>query len=307
MTMSWTANPLLNGGALTPRYLRTQWDEKAAREFGPWRIAPGDASAAQTEPAVGLTPPAFEASVTETPVLPAVSADVVETAEARLSEEALNLLREEAYQRGLHAGREEMQQAQESEQQRARELLRNLGIELRSLQQDSERLHEPLKRLAVHVAEQLVRGELQVSGQVVHRLITQCIEHIEHPSETVIVTLHPQDLERLRNLGDETLGAMKLEVDPNLTLGSVRVRVNDTQVQDLMVHRLEPLVRRLLAQPDAWLQKSSLLHETLPVSDKEPARRWKQPVVDVQDTEPKPLSAPTAQPQQPTAGEPDAV
>lgn len=112
--------PLLNGGALTPRYLRTQWDEKAAREFGPWRIAPGDASAAQTEPAVGLTPPAFEASVTETPVLPAVSADVVETAEARLSEEALNLLREEAYQRGLHAGREEMQQAQESEQQRAR-------------------------------------------------------------------------------------------------------------------------------------------------------------------------------------------
>ena len=305
--MNWTANPLLNGGAHTPRYLRTQWDEKAAREFGPWRIAPADASAAQTEPSPSTAAPEPMAAAVEPPPQPALSADLVETAEARLSEEALNLLREEAFQRGLQAGREDMQRAQESEQQKARELLRNLGIELRSLQQDPQRLHEPLKRLAVHVAEQLVRGELQISGQVVHRLITQCIEHIEHPSETVIVTLHPEDITRLRALGDEHIASMKLEADPQLGVGSVRVRVNDTQVQDLMAHRLEPLVRRLLAQPDAWLQKSSLLHESMAVSDKEPARRWKHQVVDVQDSEPKAANTPSAHPQEPPAGETDAV
>jgi flagellar biosynthesis/type III secretory pathway protein FliH len=305
--MNWIVNPLLNGGAHTPRYLRTQWDEKSAREFGPWRIASSDASAQQSEPIAAPTLPVVEAPMTEAAPLPSLSADVLETAQSRLSEEALGLLREESFQRGLQAGREELRLAHETEQQRSRELLRNLGIELRSLQQDPQRLHEPLKRLSVHLAEQLVRGELQVSGQVVHRLITQCIEHIEHPSESVVVTLHPQDLERLRALGDEHVAGMKLEADAQLTLGSVRVRVNDTQVQDLMAHRLEPLVRRLLAQPDAWLQRSGLLQEAVALSDNEPSRRWKHAVVDVQDTEPKPAGNSPSHPPDTSTGGSDGV
>jgi len=225
--MSFTPDPLLNGSSRsnTPRYLRTHWDERTAREFGPWRIAERQEPAApQMEPALAL--PVAEAELVpalpEPAQPPAVSADIVETVQARLSEDALNALREEAFARGLQAGREEALQAQAQEQLHQRELLRNLGIELRSLQQDPQRLFEPLKRLAVHVAEQLVRGELQVSGHVVQRLIQRCLEEIEHPDESVIVTLNPDDLQRLQALGDGAVAHMKLESDAQLTLGSVR-------------------------------------------------------------------------------------
>lgn len=302
--MSFTPDPLLNGSSRsnTPRYLRTHWDERTAREFGPWRIAERQEPAApQMEPALAL--PVAEAELVpalpEPAQPPVVSADIVETVQARLSEDALNALREEAFARGLQAGREEAMQAQAQEQLHQRELLRNLGIELRSLQQDPQRLFEPLKRLAVHVAEQLVRGELQVSGHVVQRLIQRCLEEIEHPDESVIVTLNPDDLQRLQALGDGAVAHMKLESDAQLTLGSVRVRVNDTLVEDLMVHRLEPLVRRLLNQPDAWLHQSSLLRETVAVADAEPPRRWSRQTVDVQDTEARPMQPEPGLPEHP--------
>jgi len=310
--MSWTPDPLLSGTSRTPRYLRTQWDENRASDFGPWRITDRqEPAAAQMEPAsaLPLEAPELPSVAAEPAHPPAVSADIVETAQARLSEEALNTLREEAYQRGLQAGRQEALEAQENEQQHQRELLRHLGIELRSLQQDPQRLFEPLKRLAVHVAEQLVRGELQVSGHVIQRLIQQCLEEIEHPDEPVIVSLNPDDLQRVQALGGGSVEHMKLEADAQLTLGSVRVRVNDTLVEDLMTHRLEPLVRRLLKQPDAWLHQSSLLRESVAVPDGEPARRWSRQVVDVQDTEARPMDIEPAQDQMPPAsdGAPDGA
>jgi hypothetical protein len=46
---------------------------------------------------------------------------------------------------------------------------------------------------------------------------------------------------------------LQVETDATLREGSVRARVNDSMVQDLIEHRLEPIVRRLLSEPDAWL------------------------------------------------------
>jgi hypothetical protein len=33
----WTTDPLLSSQKKVPRFLRTQWDEKSAKPFGPWR------------------------------------------------------------------------------------------------------------------------------------------------------------------------------------------------------------------------------------------------------------------------------
>jgi hypothetical protein len=79
---------------------------------------------------------------------------------------------------------------------------------------------------------------------------------------------------------------MQLEADTLLRPGSVRVRVQDTVVQDLIENRLEPLARRLLAQPEAWMQQSSLVKdraEALPAAP--PSRDWSRQVVDVEDVE----------------------
>lgn len=295
---SWTADPLLMPKGKAPSYVRTHWDEKAARSFGPWRIAD------KADPALNQTTASLltaHDSSEESGMVPVTDQndqrqplhDIVETVQAQLSETALNALREEAFLKGIEAGMAKAKAELEQERQHERELLRHLSIELRSLSQDSQRFFDPLKRLSLHLAEQLVRGELQISGHVVNTLIHQCLEQFDHPADKAVVTLNPSDLERLKRLEPSLTQGLELESDPMLHVGSVRVRVNDTVVQDLIEHRLEPLARRLLSQPEAWMNQSSLLNkEKIEVSEVSlPAREWGRTAVDIQDTEAKDLAS----------------
>jgi len=71
--------------------------------------------------------------------------------------------------------------------------------------------------------------------------------------------------------------------------GSVRVRINESVVQDLIEHRLEAMARQLLKEPDAWLQQSALLHpsQAVPVDESDSLRQWPRRTVDVEDATPK--------------------
>lgn len=282
----WSVNPLLNSKAQAPRFLRTQWDEASARSFGPWRVAE------KTEPTEGLTADValLDTSGLELPAQTRLS----ESEESATStqpaspwtEDALEKLRDEAYQRGLQEGQAQVKSEYEAERATERELVRHLGIELRSISQDPQRFFEPLKRLSLHLAEQLVRAELQLSGQAIHNLVQACIQQLDHAVEPVHVSVNPEDLQRLKNMGKSVTDHMQLEADMVLRPGSVRVRVKDTVVQDLIENRLEPLARRLLDQPEAWLQQSSLVKdraEDVPADT--PSRDWSRKVVDVEDVE----------------------
>ncbi|WP_416545197.1 FliH/SctL family protein [Limnohabitans sp. DCL3] len=293
----WSINPLLNSKVQAPRFLRTQWDEASARSFGPWRVAE------KIEPTEGLTQ-ALVSTETE-PSDPPANADAcageadsgAAESESPWSESALAALRDEAYQRGLLDGQAQVREAHERERSQERELVRHLGIELRSISQDPQRFFEPLKRLSLHLAEQLVRAELQLSGQAIHNLVQACIQQLDHAVEPVHVSVNPEDLQRLKEMGKSVTDHMQLEADALLRPGSVRVRVQDSVVQDLIEHRLEPLARRLLAQPEAWMQQSALVKdraEALPADT--PSRDWSRQVPDVEDIEDsdiKPPSPPT--------------
>ncbi|MFN6406880.1 MAG: FliH/SctL family protein [Limnohabitans sp.] len=282
----WSIDPLLNSKAAPPRFLRTQWDEASARSFGPWRVA------SKAEPTEGLMTeaPALDAATadTETEVsdtfleMPATAAEP----ESPWTPAALAQLKDEAYQRGLIEGQARVHKDLDEERDKERELIRHLGIELRSISQDPQRFFDPLKRLSLHLAEQLVRAELQLSGQAVHNLIQECIQQLDHVMEPVHVSVNPEDLKRIKALGESVTQHMHLEADAQLRPGSVRVRVQDSVVQDLIENRLEPLARRLLAQPEAWMQQSTLVKdraEALPADT--PARDWQRQVVNVEDTE----------------------
>lgn len=287
-TGGWSADPLLNGKSQAPSFLRTQWDETKVRSFGPWRVAE------RTEPTDALTLPAplsvdeFEddrpappEEATDSPKLPAP-----EPEEPRVSEAALAALLDEAFQRGVQQGRTHLQAELEAERTKERELIRHLGIELRSISQDPQRFFEPLKRLSLHLAEQLVRAELQISGQAIQGLIQSCIQQLDHPAQPVKVSLNPQDMKRLQAMGEAVTAHLELEADPQLRQGSVRVQ--DSVVQDLIEHRLEPLARRLLPQPEAWMQSSSLVQDKVDaMPENTPKRDWERQVIDVQDTDVK--------------------
>jgi flagellar biosynthesis/type III secretory pathway protein FliH len=207
-------------------------------------------------------------------------------------EAAVQRAREQAYQEGLQAGLLQGQALAhaelDAERAKERELIRHLGIELRSISQDPQRFFEPLKRLSLHLAEQLVRAELQISGQAISGLIQSCIQQLDHPAQPIKVSLNPQDMKRLQAMGEAVTAHLELEADPQLRPGSVRVRVQDSVVQDLIEHRLEPLARRLLPQPEAWMQSSSLVQDKVDaMPESTPKRDWNRQVIDVQDTDVK--------------------
>lgn len=288
----WSPNPLLNSKAEAPRFLRTQWDEATARSFGPWRVAD------KAEPTEGLLTEAAETdaneATTEVPADATAAQEAAPTAEPESpwTEAALDQLRDEAYQRGLLEGQALVRSEFENERSKERELMRHLGIELRSISQDPQRFFEPLKRLSLHLAEQLVRAELQLSGQAIHNLIQQCIQQLDHAVEPVHVSVNPEDLQRLTAMGESVTKHMQLEADALLRPGSVRVRVQDSVVQDLIETRLEPLARRLLAQPEAWMQSSLVKDRAEALPADTPVRDWQRQVVDVEDTEIKPAANP---------------
>lgn len=284
----WSTNPLLNGKSQAPSFLRTQWDEAKAHAFGPWRVAD------RSEPTDALTSPSpLNASeFTDDSQAPAQEATepaalaAPEPENTSVSESALAAMLDESFQRGNQEGQAHVHAQLDAERDKERELIRHLGIELRSISQDPQRFFEPLKRLSLHLAEQLVRAELQISGQAIQGLIQSCIQQLDHPAQPVKVSLNPQDMKRLQAMGEAVTAHLELEADPQLRPGSVRVRVQDSVVQDLIEHRLESLARRLLPQPEAWMQTSSLVQDKVDaMPENTPKRDWDRQVIDVQDTD----------------------
>lgn len=288
---TWSSNALLNGKSQGSSFLRTQWDEAKVRSFGPWRVTD------RTEPTNALTSPAPLNVMGQSQgdeLGPALTNDhgsdlaPMLAEDSRVSEAALTALQDAAYQRGVQEGQAQLHAELDAERAKERELIRHLGIELRSISQDPQRFFEPLKRLSLHLAEQLVRAELQISGQAIQGLIQACIQQLDHPAQPIKVSLNPQDLKRLQDMGEAVTAHLELEADLQLRPGSVRVRVQDSLVQDLIENRLEPLARRLLPQPEAWMKTSGLVQDKVDaLPESMPKRDWDRQVIDVQDTDVK--------------------
>ena len=183
-------------------------------------------------------------------------------------------IRAQAFAEGLAQGLEEGQaraeqaQAEIEQEQRAAQstaqtqaLLQEIDQKVDSLIEDPAQLQEPLKRLALHLAEQLVLSDLSLSPQAVEHLIERCIETLDAPdASALVVELNAQDLALLQNqqrAEGQPKPGWRLQVDHALLPGSVRVRADDAVVSDLIENRLESLAHSLLKDPQAWQAQSA--------------------------------------------------
>ncbi len=149
-----------------------------------------------------------------------------------------------------------------------------------------QRLFEPLKRLSLHIAEQLVLAELNLSGASIERLIQRCLDELSsHSNQTVTVELNSQDKARLQEMTGEMFNHIQLHAVSSMQPGSVRVITDDTQVDDLIGHRLEALANNLLAQPELWREQSPFFKQPLAQRDTdiEDVRQRLAPVTQVHE------------------------
>ncbi len=153
--------------------------------------------------------------------------------------------REAGHAEGRSAALVEMRGAIERECEGVRELLRGIQTALA----DSERFFVPLERLALHLARQIVRGELSVSGQAISRLVEGCLAEIDARGQSLLLRLNPADHDRLLAMPKALDAHISVVRDGTLSPGSVRVEMAEGMVEDLLEHRLDSLSQSLLSEP----------------------------------------------------------
>lgn len=190
-----------------------------------------------------------------------------------LNEAQAAQIREEAFAQGLAQGRsegeaaasqrhrQELERLQQQDTEQTRQLLGRIEKEISLLRQHPDALHEPLKRLALHMAEELVLAQLRLDTQAIDRLVQRCVDAIDgQGAKEMVIELNPQDLAMLRQHPDAEADrpqAWVWQANPDLLPGSVRVYKDQAVVTDLIEHRLQALARQLLPQPQAWASSTA--------------------------------------------------
>jgi flagellar assembly protein FliH len=143
-------------------------------------------------------------------------------------------------------------------------LLKEVTDKLQALSDNPKAMFEPLKRLALHISEHMVLAELNLSGQAIERLVQRCLDEIDlHGQPQVVIELNPQDKARLQEMAGEVMNQMQIQAVHTLQPGSVRVLMNDTQIEDLVQNRMQSLANSLLTQPEAWREQSVFFRQPL--------------------------------------------
>lgn len=158
----------------------------------------------------------------------------------------------EAHRKGFEEGAAKTRRALEAELASERAALAALMDSIRVAALDPIALHAPLRRLAVHLAMELVRGELSISSDAIGRLIETCLAEIDRaPGDHLVLALHPDDMQRWVTQPAVSLDRVELRSDPAVGPGSVRLSAGDTVIEDLLDHRLSSIATRVLGEGGA--------------------------------------------------------
>jgi len=216
------------------------------------------------------------------PATPDLSGEAVTALVEAAREQARAETRELAFNEGLEAGKAQARAELQKEHDTQITQLKTLQEALKKLSFDADALFEPVKKLTVHLAEQLVRGELAQSPQTISRLVDNSLRELNASGEkAVIVHLNPEDLEGYRPLVAQFSDSMILRPDSLLERGSVRVSLDGSVVEDLMQRRIDGL-KKSLNQPAApgWQAGGSRVSDRL--SDRlNESQRGSQHIEDV--------------------------
>lgn len=185
---------------------------------------------------------------------PDLSNEAVTSLVEAAREEASTAAHAEGHQQGFDLGYAQALTELKAEMDAKVAALQSMVDGIKELSTDADALFDPVKKLAVHLAEQLVRGELTQSGQVISRIVENCVREMSGSSEkTLIVHLNPDDLELYKPLAEQFGATISLRPNSTLQRGSVRVSLDGAVVEDLIERRVQALSKSLKeAAPTGW-------------------------------------------------------
>jgi len=175
-------------------------------------------------------------------------------AQLALAEQELEKSLVESYESGRVAGEK---QVTERVQQHEAALLAIIAGMQKS-QGNMSDFFEPLTRLALHLAEELVRGELTLSNTAIERLVKSAIDSIELSGEgPIVASLNAADIEMLDQEFKERYAHVEFVKDHHLAPGSVRVTMDATSIEDFVEERLQELADQVLGLGQNRVQRAA--------------------------------------------------
>lgn len=267
----WQPLELPFASALQKGFVPAQWAAPSSRTFWQQEVPTAPASSAESAPSLSFEAPGAGDIAASSASVDGASEPAPERAPGP-TQEMLDSVRAQAYAQGVADTRLSLQAETAQEllnlQAQNQSMLGALETALQQLKRSPQEFFEPLKRLALHLAEQLVLAELGIDGKAIERLVQRCVDELSsHDESMIMVELHPADLALLEALR-ERLGLnrgqpLKFKADASLLPGSVRASANDAMVQDLIEHRLVELARALGVDQARWKSNSAFESERL--------------------------------------------
>ena len=250
----WQPTDLLHPIAPEGGFLATPWRIASSKDFDPHGFSTPVIDL-KAPPPPSEDAPDVQAAQDGADLAPEAAADApAAPVEHPIDAQALEDARAQGHAQGVAETREAMQAEMAQALQEALgedgALLDKLRSALDDLQQSPNTFFEPLKRLALHLAEQLVLAELQIDGSAIERLVQRCVDELaQHDESMVLIELHPADVTRLQSMRERTGlnegSALRVQANDSLAPASVRASANDAVVEDLIGDRLSALARGL--------------------------------------------------------------
>ena len=279
----WQAHDLLQPQLAASKFEANAWNASRATLFDATDFS---RLTDENEPDPGFDP--SDSTLDATQAEPDLKADAAASDPlAAAMAEAVAQARLEGHAQGIAETRlamqAEMEQALETRLASDQSLLASIQSALAVLQQNPDIYFEPLKRLALHLAEQLVSAELNLDGRAIDRLVQACVDELSVSDASVIqVELPPNGpagWEGLRQRNGIKGGAgLQLQANEALAQGSVRASANHTQVEDLIADRLAGLATELGLNVQRWRDNSAF----------NPDRAASKKAVATQQSQPQP-------------------
>ena len=234
----WRLNDLLRAGKKAKEFAAVSWSDPKEQDnsrFIQWQ--PGGTQQIENDISLDLGAVAVGDAAEVPNTLPVDTS--IERADIQA---AMAKAKEEAFEEGILEGKAQTERAHGQIKNALKDLIERIRVNEGNIRE----FHDPLKKLAVHIAEQLIRGELTISSRAVERLVNQALEDIENQGpEEIVVTLHPEDLSSLGKTADVIKESIEFRSDSHLSRGSVRVTMGDSAIEDLIERRLQNIVENL--------------------------------------------------------------
>jgi flagellar biosynthesis/type III secretory pathway protein FliH len=234
----WRLNDLLRAGKKAKEFAAVSWSDPKEQDnsrFIQWQ--PGGTQQIENDISLDLGAVAVGDSAEGPNTLPVDTS--IERADIQA---AMAKAKEEAFEEGILEGKAQTERAHGQIKNALKDLIERIRVNEGNIRE----FHDPLKKLAVHIAEQLIRGELTISSRAIERLVNQALEDIENQGpEEIVVTLHPEDLSSLGKTADVIKESIEFRSDSHLSRGSVRVTMGDSAIEDLIERRLQNIVENL--------------------------------------------------------------